>query len=210
MATHKRESKGSKGKPQSRRVLIQPARKGSRDDHLQAWLNEHDRGRKVRAYPVVRLTEEGPEYGKWPQAGDEVGYGMDPYRRDDCLTVAIATVLQHPIEQVPDLHLDERIKAGESPREVSDSSWERIERWLDALELVLGMHVEPPLNRSRWIGVCPDPAGSWMLGDHCLVMSHHQLVFDPSVSLKCPPGTQVRRFDPEDISYGISFNRKEQ
>jgi hypothetical protein len=84
---------------------------------------------------------------------------------------AIATALQHPIEQVPDLRLDERVDAGEDPREVSASSWERIARWADRLGLKLTFHEQVPADRRRWIGVCPDPNGSSILGDHCLVMS---------------------------------------
>ena len=49
-----------------------------------------------------------------------------------------------------------------------------------------------------------------MLGDHRLVMSRDRFVFDPSISLKRPPGTTVMSFSPSDIDYGISFDPKEQ
>jgi hypothetical protein len=62
-----------------------------------------------------------------------------------------------------------------------------------------------PLDRERWIGVCPDPDGGW-LRDHCLVMAYDRLLFDPSGSLDGPPGTDVRHFGPGDVAYGISFD----
>jgi hypothetical protein len=205
----KRKRKGTKGKPIARRVLMQPPQSS---DHA-AWALENREGMRspVKTYPIVRLTADGPDDGTWPQPGDEVGYGMEPTpkRGDDCLAAAIATALQHPIEQVPDLRLDKRIEAGEDPREVSRSSWERIARWAEGLGLELTFHEQVPADRRRWIGVCPDPKGSWMLGDHCLVMSRDRLVFDPSVSVKRPPGMTVARFSPSDIAYGISFDRKD-
>jgi hypothetical protein len=47
-------------------------------------------------------------------------------------------------------------------------------------------------------------------GDHCLVMSRGELVFDPSVSVKCPPGVMVNTFQPSEIAYGLSFDEIEQ
>jgi len=47
----------------------------------------------------------------------ELGYCMNPARLDDCLRPCIATVLQVPVEQVPDPRLDDRHAArGEEPR----------------------------------------------------------------------------------------------
>jgi hypothetical protein len=136
---------------------------------------------------------------------------MDPYRTDDCMSAAIATVLQHPIEQVPDFRLDERVKAGETAGDINRASWERIARWAAGLGLTLAIHEkgDVPLDRARWIGVCPDPEGLRTLGDHCLVMSFDRLVFDPSVSVKCPAGTEHRWWDPSQIDYGISFEPTE-
>ena len=162
----------------------------------------------MKVHPIVRLTDDGPDYGSWPRPGDDIGFGMDPYRRDDCFSAAIATALQHPIERVPDLRLDERVKAGEDPVEVSRTSWGRIARWADGLGRLV-IHEQVPVDRGRWIGVCADPEGSWMLGDHCLVMSRDRFVFDPSISLKRPPGTTVMSFSPSDIDYG-GFDPKEQ
>ena len=85
------------------------------------------------------------------------------------------------------------------------ASWERIARWAAGLGLQLTFHEQVPADRDRWIGVCPDPKGAGLGGDHCLVMSHDREVFDPSVSVKCPAGMDLRWWDPSQIEYGISF-----
>jgi hypothetical protein len=209
MAGRKRK-KGGKVKSQTCRALIRPPQVAGHERQLAAWRNAHGRAsRGGQTYPVVRLTEDGPDYGTWPQPGDEIGYGMGPIRRDNCLQAAVATALQHPIERVPDLRIDERIEAGEDPRHVSDSSWLRIMTWADRLGLTLTFHDDVlPVDRDRWIGVCPCPEGSFMLGDHGLVMRRAELLFDPSLGLDCPPGTRPRRFDPADIAYGITFDSR--
>lgn len=193
------------GMRQARRVLITLPRANSWPERAAAW-REWSR-HPVALHPVVRLTADGPDFGVWPGEGDEVGYGMFPYpdRGDDCFPAAVATALQVPIEQVPDLRIDARIAAGEDPVTVSRSSWLRIDRWARELGFVLTIHDEVPVARDRWVGVCPDPAGSWMLGDHCLVMSRERLLFDPSVSVVQPPGRTLVRFGPEQVAYGISF-----
>jgi hypothetical protein len=159
-------------------------------------------------HPIVRLREDGPDYGITPKPGDEIGYCMDPWRQDDCLAAAMATVLQQPIEQVPDLRLDGRLSAGEDADEIARRSWERINEWLERLGLQVVFHESPPLDRDRWIGVCGPSEKTF--GDHCLVMSHDRLVLDPSISVARPPGETWCSFDPSHIYYGISFDREEQ
>jgi len=183
----------------------------------------------VKTHPVVRLTEHGIDYGTEPQPGDEVGYAMDPYRTDDCFQAAIASATQVPIEQVPDLALDQRLWRGDDPEQVSDTSWERIQRWASKCGLALTFHSEVPVERSRWLGVCVAghsdraafeirPDGTWAerkdevppaFNDHCLVMSHARLIFDPSCSVRLPPGMQLMKYTPNHITYGISFDKEE-
>lgn len=45
--------------------------------------------------------------------------------------------------------------------------------------------------------------------DHCLVMSHDRLIFDPSCSVIVPKGMQTLTYRPDQITYGISFNKEE-
>jgi hypothetical protein len=154
---------------------------------------------------------------------------MDPYRTDDCFEAAVATVTQVPIEQVPDPELDLRLWRGEDPEEISDKSWERIQRWASKCGLTLTFHSEVPVGRTRWIGVVVAghsdraafelrPDGTWAarkdevppaFNDHCLVMAHDRLIFDPSCSVRLPPGMQLMRHSPDQITYGISFDKEE-
>lgn len=166
---------------------------------------------------TVTLTEPG-----------EVGYCME--RTDQCLQAAIATAIQVPIEQLPDLRLDQRVVRGEPTDEVNRTSWARMGAWLAKRGLALQFHEQVPVHRHRWVGVITaGPLGDEdidylvnLLGvtreviegreyfnDHCLVMSYDRLVFDPSIGITPPPGLAVREWDPDEITYGISFDKKE-
>jgi hypothetical protein len=176
-------------------------------------------GASFKTHPIARLTEDGIDYGGRPQPGDEIGYGMDPYRTDDCFQAAIATCTQIPIEQVPDLQLDKRLSEGTSPEEISRASWDRIDWWAVKRRLRLTYFDHVPVPRERWIGVIeyrgPVPTehhasgGNHGFTDHCLVMCHDRLVFDPSCSVRVPAGMRLLCFDPKDITYGISFDKEE-
>lgn len=223
--------------PKERRVVLhrppgrdqfgsmEPGRSPARGDR-GAWAREWERasrsGRKT--HPVVRLTEHGIDYGTEPRPGDEIGYCMDPYRTDDCLQAAIATATQVAVEQVPDLELDRRLDSGGDPEEVSRTSWERIDRWASERGLALMFWERVPVPRRRWIGVVISPnTGATVIrrgrvsrdydepafNDHCLVMEHERLVFDPSCSVRTPPGMQVMGYRPDMIDYGISFDKEE-
>ncbi len=158
------------------------------------------------AHPIVRLTEQGIDWGVCPEPGDEIGYAMHPHRGDDCLSAAIATCTQIPIEQVPDLKLNHRSRVGESADEISRTSWERIERWAKRQALALVVSHEVPMPLDRWIGVTE---GTTPLGGHSLVMSHDRLFFNPSCSVHLPGRATGRwRYDPSEITYGIAFHRK--
>jgi hypothetical protein len=218
-----------------RRVLLQRPpqvdERGKRDrwsghGSFGAWEAARERQLRARIHPIVRLTDEGIDWGVQPQPGDEIGYGMHPYRTDDCLQAAIATATQVPIEQVPSLDLHERRERGEDPEEISRSCWERIARWADKRDLVLTFWDQEPPARERWIGVVlaensgnaytveggrlvlSDVADAF--NDHCLVMSYNRLVFDPSCSVRLPPGRDHEAPDPSMIGYGISFEKKEE
>lgn len=193
------------------------------------WWREWTRGTKspFKTHPVVRLTEHGIDWGAAPRPGDEVGYGMDPYRTDDCLQAAVATATQVPIEEVPDFALDRRLKRGDNVDEISRTTWERVDGWASkrGLALMYWKGDEVPVPRERWIGVIAssntgtrtvvDASGRMIrtegaaFNDHCLVMSHERLVFDPSCSVKVPPGMRMLCCDPAQITYGISFEKEE-
>jgi hypothetical protein len=179
-----------------------------------------------RTYPIARLTEDGIDWGRWPGPQDEVGYGMDPHRTDDCLQAAIATATQISIEEVPDFALDRRLKDGEDPTQVSRSAWERLDAWATRRGRTLRVWDSLPLHSERWIGVCRSPYGDARyaydgngdvileegrthFNDHALNMSYDRLVFDPACSVKVPPGTRAFEFTPEQIIYGITLNKED-
>jgi hypothetical protein len=122
---------------------------------------------------------------------------------DDCWPAAIATVLQVPLEQVPDLRLDERVRSGEDPEEVSLSSWDTIEDWLRGRGLRMVVHRIVPAPRRRWIGVVP------VQGDfqsHCLVMAGRELLFDPAEARWGTGGC----YQAKHVGFGFSFARINQ
>lgn len=117
------------------------------------WEREVRPGWKT--HPVARLTENGVDYGTKPRPGDEVAYGMDPNREDDCLQAALATATQVPIEEVPDLDLDKRLEQGDGPDELIRESWERIGRWATERGMTLEFFGPDslPAPRRRWVGL---------------------------------------------------------
>lgn len=225
----------------SRRVLLRHAEgldeRGGRAGPVPVPSGASFRLSHVKAYPVVRLTDEGVDWGVWPQKGDEIGFGMDPYESDDCLRAAIATCTQTPVEQVPDFALERRLQKGESPAEVSRTSWERLHQWAATRRLTLEVSGSVPMEHERWIGVVESANTERFIGltqdewreyreetavrrgaheftatpfqDHCLVMRGEDLHFDPACSVRVPPGALYRyEFDPADITYGIAFTRE--
>lgn len=148
--------------------------------------------------PVVPLGEDG-----------ESGYYADPVRWDDCFRSAIATATQVPPEQIPDPRLQQRVRAGEDPDEISDESWERIARWAERRGWQLVLHDTVPVDRERWIGVCVDDGRGTdpnPFPDHCLVMSYGDIIFDVAGRASAPPGQRLRTWRPSDVTYGVSFD----
>jgi hypothetical protein len=118
-------------------------------------------------------------------------------RADECFAAALATSLQVPIDDVPDSHLDERLAAGEDPDEITRPVWADIGEWLRGRRLRMLEHQRLPIHRRRWIGACPTPE---LFSDHCLVMSHGDLLFTP-----IPEAYGFLPFTPREIRWGMSF-----
>ena len=153
----------------------------------------------ARRRPLVQLDD------------GSVGYTMDPTRRDDCFRAALATLLGVPVEQVPDPRLDERLEAGEDPEEINRETWARLDAWLAGRALRLVLHHDAlPVDCDRWIGVARAPDPDDIFGDHCLVLSRDQVIFNPSISLEVPRGMQIERPTLANIAYGITCDSKEK
>ena len=201
----KTKSKRRKRKAKAGRVTIQ--QRGVAAGTAAPW------GDRPGRHPVVPL-ENG-----------ETGYGMSPGRTDDCFQAAIATALQVPIEQVPDLRLDKRLAAGDDRDEIDRQSWLRLAEWLGRLGLWMTFHEDPPFQRERWVGVVfgrdrlvgapvpGAPAGVvWRdnpFTDHCLVMARNTIAFDPAVTQRLHPGVRPFPWQAHDVDYGITFDRME-
>jgi hypothetical protein len=123
-------------------------------------------------------------------------------RNDDCMRAAVATCLQVPIEDVPDPRLDERLAAGDDPDELDRLARAELEGWLAGRGLRLVRHWRLPVDRERWIGVSPGPGE---FGDHVLVMTRAEILFDPASYI--PGMERLARLRP--LSYGITFDREE-
>lgn len=181
-------------------------------------------------HPIVRLTEEGIDWGVMPRPGDLVGYAMNPARQNDCWPAAIATCTQIPIEQVPDPlpQIERKIERGVDPEQANAEGWGTVLRWADRHGWEIHHWDEVPVPRERWIGVVVPPRskvlvptadnsglrplaeGEVAFASHGLVMSYDRLLFDPMVSIVAPPGLRTARYTPDEITYGLSFEPKER
>jgi hypothetical protein len=156
---------------------------------------------------VRAFNEDFYEKFKKPRLLEDgtLGYPMRVPRTDDCFAAAIATTLQVPIEEVPDPRIDERLAAGEAPEEIDRRVWANLTSWLASRDLRIIPHRKVPAARRRWIGVVPI---SGNFRSHCLVMSHERLLFDPANNpsyIPRPDGRKVRTYQPDQITFGLSF-----
>jgi hypothetical protein len=146
-----------------------------------------------------------------------VGYFVRAPRVDDCWAAAVATCVQVPIDEVPDSRIDERLRAGEHPDEISRSAWEEFGPWLAERGLRMLVHRKVPARSKRWIGIIPMPG---ILGDHCILMSGAQALFDPTQDFVLPrlmavakalgrpaPKIRTRRFGADAVRWGFSFQK---
>jgi hypothetical protein len=147
-----------------------------------------------------------------------VSYRVRAPRRDECWRSAVATVLQVPIDDVPDWRLDERHRGGEDTGEIRRSAWQEMARWLAGRGQRMVTHRTVPAARARWIGVVPMRG---LFNDHCLAMSWGEVLHDPTVDFQ-PVGlakivstsqlATIRSirpciWGPEDVRYGFSFQK---
>lgn len=143
-----------------------------------------------------------------------LGYYPDPpWRSDRCFASNLATLLQVPLEEVPDSHVDERLAAGENPAEVNRSAWALYLDWLAGRGLKLVRFdiyptVPVPADRwitanlalpipDRWIGVLHN---SGLFQDHVVVMSGRRLLFDPYNMFKDADSPRLH----QRLYYGLS------
>lgn len=167
---------------------------------LRRWLAARAQGKSqaIRIDPptLVRRLPDGT-----------LGYFVRLPRKDDCFAAAIATVLQVPIDDVPDPRIDDRLAGGERPDDIGRAATLDLRRWLATRNLRMVVHRHVPVARRRWIGIVVMPGN---FNDHCLVMNHTHLLFDPAAAcdfLDLEQSKRRRVWKPDDISFGLSFRQ---
>ena len=106
------------------------------------------------------------------------------------MRAAIATLLNTPIDDVPDPNLDARIAAGAAPAKLDREAHGRTPgRGSPRAWLAPEAARSPPVDRGAWIGVSP---GEGPFGDHCTVMCLDRIVLDPASNWPTPPGMRGR------------------
>ena len=129
-----------------------------------------------------------------------VGFCMR--RSDDCLRASIATLLQVPMPNVPDLRPDAGLAAGQDPDELAANGWQTLARWADTLGLTIWLHPRPPTSERRWIGVISEPG---TFNDHTIVLNKREILHDPSVWSLVPEGARLVSRSAGDVDYGITI-----
>lgn len=128
-----------------------------------------------------------------------------PGRLDRCFSCAIATVLQIPLDEVPDTNIDSRLYRHKTSRtKVLRDSWNLYVEWCDARGRAMIYHeaINPP-PEGRWIGVCPYGRGPF--DNHCLVLTDSTVIFNPSTFPHLQLGPPLTG---ADVRWGISFIRR--
>src|SRR4051794_26921912 len=75
---------------------------------------------------------------------------------DNCMAAAVATLLQVPLDTVPDAHYDEQIAAGAQHGVVVSQALADMGAWAAGRGLRMRFHHPPPVELDWWLGVCPD------------------------------------------------------
>lgn len=179
------------------RIALPPKHASKKPGGHRRW----DQTTTRRTQPIRHRTQPIIDLGD-----GLIGYGIDPYRTDNCLAAALATAAQVDIAQLPDPRIDERMSAGEDPDEISRDCWERMTSWAHKRGYQLAIHDdELPTDRDRWVGVMSGPG---VFNDHCVVMARHRLLFEPGCTVRTPPGLQVKAiYNPLDrITYAITLD----
>jgi len=161
---------------------------------------------KLRPVPVDgnRFLGRRMAYFETTLRDGTVGYFQR--RTDDCLQASIATLLQVPMDQVPDLRFDKQRAAGKEPEEIKRHAAHQLGQWEREHGLTVTVHPKPPTTARRWVGIAP---GHGQFNDHCLVMSRDEAIWDTTQLL--PPSKHESLiatpcYTVQDIEYGFTID----
>ena len=162
--------------------------------------------REMGLYPVPinGNVAQGLRAGYYAMRLRDGSLGYVQRRADDCLQAAIASCLQVPMHQVPDLQINRQLAAGTDPEELDRAIRETMGRWLAVQGVRFVLHAGSLPTSGRWIGVARGPSlDDRAAADHCLLMVGRDCLLETSR----PVGDLDRelRLGYEDVDYGITI-----
>lgn len=172
-------------------------------------ISRRDPGaRKLLPVAVKGSTRKGAELGYFKSPLRDARYGFLQRRSDDCLRAALATCVQAPMPEVPELKPDQLLAAGKDPEEIGRVVLGTLGAWIErnALTIVAHSDARLPVASACWIGLIHNPDDPD--GAHCLVMRGREPVFD--TAWLTPPRTDepVSWHGLDDIEFGLTIERR--
>ncbi|HWF31181.1 MAG TPA: hypothetical protein VG188_01345 [Solirubrobacteraceae bacterium] len=153
--------------------------------------------------PIGGSTDKGSRAGYYAMRLRDGSLGYVQRRADDCLQAAIASCLQIPMHQVPDLQVNRQLDAGKEAEEINRGVDELMARWLASQGVQLVVHSGHLPTMGRWIGVVRGPVREEFANDHCLLMSGRECLLETSKPIGALDRTVRLGF--EDVDYGITI-----
>jgi hypothetical protein len=123
----------------------------------------------------------------------------------DCLRAALASLLQIPMPNVPEMPTNKLLSGEMDAEEFERVAARRLDRWTAERGLTARFHASPRTS-GRWIGVLLSEEWS-VLNDHCLLMSGRDCLFDPGTPVPRPLDEPTDQ-DLADIDYAITVERR--
>jgi hypothetical protein len=194
---------------------------GSQDERAARFIEGLPAGKarlrralyRKRMTPLEPVPIEG-DVGRGLQAGyfghrlRDGTFGYLQRRLDDCLQAAVASLLEVPMHEVPDLNLHKQILSGGcDQKDVLRAANERMDRWIAQSGLTVNCHAAPPIS-GRWIGVVLGSDSDVANGDHCLLMSGRDCLFDPAEYVPPSGDRPASLLGIEDVDYAITIERR--
>jgi hypothetical protein len=163
----------------------------------------------LRPSPVNGDRALGRRMGYFECVLSDGTLGYFQRRVDDCLQASVATLVQLPMCDIPDIHLDRQIREGKDLAAIQQNLTRDYEDWSQRHGYTITTHTSPTRTAERWIGVI-ETGIEW--NDHCLVMSKSECIWD--VLRMFPPRKHERmmhatesNFTEDDIDYSITIER---
>jgi hypothetical protein len=174
------------------------------------WARRYPEALKMARYGAGVQPVPMGEYRTWGLAegyfqaklrDQTIGY----FQRDidDCARAGVATLLGMRPDLVPHVPADRLRLAGRDPDEIDRMLEAAYVPWTARNGLRILAHPSPPWTARRWLGVIP---GSELLGEHVLLMSGRDCLFDPARLLPTNADEPaLEGYSVADIEYGITI-----